>query len=267
MSDTLVVMSEKSFGIAGVTEAGRLVGVISDGDLRRNMAHLMERTAGEVATRAPRDRAGPAGGRGAGMMSENKITALFVTDAADRVPSGSSACTIACAPVWSEPPPERNGPTPFGAGPLGRDREDCQAQLSSSARRSMLEDVCRVGGSAGEYRHGVGVDALGGAIDRRVELADGGADGVVAHGGHRRADNGAVGADDDPLGRGVGAAVEMIDGELGAVSGQCRSCDGSGESCGGEGQGEFHLSFLSVVCVGRFARGDWVVVSDVGAWR
>jgi arabinose-5-phosphate isomerase len=53
MSDTLVVMSEKSFGIAGVTDGGRLVGVISDGDLRRNMAHLMERTAGEVATRNP----------------------------------------------------------------------------------------------------------------------------------------------------------------------------------------------------------------------
>jgi hypothetical protein len=67
MSDTLVVMSEKSFGIAGVTEDGRLIGVISDGDLRRNMAHLMERTAGEVATRAPRVVAPRlARGRGAG---------------------------------------------------------------------------------------------------------------------------------------------------------------------------------------------------------
>jgi arabinose-5-phosphate isomerase len=85
MSETLVVMSEKSFGIAGVTEAGRLVGVISDGDLRRNMAHLMERTAGEVASRKPRVIApDQLAAEALGMMSENKITALFVTDAADR---------------------------------------------------------------------------------------------------------------------------------------------------------------------------------------
>ena len=54
MSDTLIVMSEKSFGIAGVLSEGRLVGVISDGDLRRNMGRLMDCTAGEVATRSPR---------------------------------------------------------------------------------------------------------------------------------------------------------------------------------------------------------------------
>jgi len=81
MSETLVVMSEKGFGIAGVTEASRLVGVISDGDLRRNMAHLMERSAGEVATRSPRV-IGPdlLAAEALAMMSENKITALFVTD-------------------------------------------------------------------------------------------------------------------------------------------------------------------------------------------
>ena len=80
MSETLVVMSEKGFGIAGVTEGGRLVGVISDGDLRRNMAHLMERTAGEVATRAPRVVAPDnLAAEALGVMSSNKITALFVT--------------------------------------------------------------------------------------------------------------------------------------------------------------------------------------------
>jgi arabinose-5-phosphate isomerase len=80
MSDTLVVMSEKSFGIAGVTEQGRLIGVISDGDLRRNMSHLMERTAGEVATRAPRVVAPDnLAAEALAVMSANKITALFVT--------------------------------------------------------------------------------------------------------------------------------------------------------------------------------------------
>jgi arabinose-5-phosphate isomerase len=81
MSDTLVVMSEKGFGIAGVTEDGSLVGVISDGDLRRNMAHLMERSAGEVATRKPRVIAPDLlAAEALAMMSENKITALFVTE-------------------------------------------------------------------------------------------------------------------------------------------------------------------------------------------
>ena len=85
MADTLIVMSEKSFGIAGVTAGGRLVGVISDGDLRRNMADLMARKAGEVATRKPRvvapdDLAAEA----MAVMSGNRITALFVVDAEAR---------------------------------------------------------------------------------------------------------------------------------------------------------------------------------------
>jgi arabinose-5-phosphate isomerase len=85
MSETLVVMSEKSFGIAGVIERGRLVGVISDGDLRRNMAHLMERSAGDVATRNPRVIAPDLlAAEALAMMSENKITALFATDADGR---------------------------------------------------------------------------------------------------------------------------------------------------------------------------------------
>jgi arabinose-5-phosphate isomerase len=88
MPETLVVMSEKGFGIAGVTEGGRLVGVISDGDLRRNMAHLMERCAGDVATRNPRVIAPDLlAVEALAMMSENKITALFVTDA-EGVPIG-----------------------------------------------------------------------------------------------------------------------------------------------------------------------------------
>ncbi len=88
MPETLVVMSEKGFGIVGVTEAGRIVGVISDGDLRRNMDRLMESRASDVATRTPR-LIGPdlLAAEALAMMSENKITALFVTDD-DRRPLG-----------------------------------------------------------------------------------------------------------------------------------------------------------------------------------
>ncbi|WGH77331.1 KpsF/GutQ family sugar-phosphate isomerase [Jannaschia ovalis] len=53
MGETLVEMTAKGLGIAAVTEDGRLAGVITDGDLRRNMDHLMDRRAGEVATRDP----------------------------------------------------------------------------------------------------------------------------------------------------------------------------------------------------------------------
>ncbi len=85
MSDTLIVMSEKGFGIAGVIKEGRLLGVISDGDLRRNMDHLMERTAGQVATTSPRVvAADDLAAEAMAVMSSNRITALFVIDARNR---------------------------------------------------------------------------------------------------------------------------------------------------------------------------------------
>jgi arabinose-5-phosphate isomerase len=81
MPETLLVMSEKSFGIAGVVDQGQLIGVISDGDLRRNMADLMSKRAGQVATKTPRT-IGPdmLAVEALALMSENKITALFVVD-------------------------------------------------------------------------------------------------------------------------------------------------------------------------------------------
>ena len=82
MTETLIVMSAKSFGIAGVMDEGRLVGVISDGDLRRNIDHLTERTAGQVATRNPRViGADDLAAEAMAVMSTNRITALFVVDA------------------------------------------------------------------------------------------------------------------------------------------------------------------------------------------
>lgn len=85
MLDALVVMSAKSFGIAGVVEGERLAGVISDGDLRRNFTKLTEQTAGQVATRKPRViEATMLAAEAMAMMSQNKITALFVVDADHR---------------------------------------------------------------------------------------------------------------------------------------------------------------------------------------
>ncbi|WP_340109367.1 KpsF/GutQ family sugar-phosphate isomerase [Pikeienuella sp. HZG-20] len=54
MSETLIEMTSKGFGVAGVVDkAGRLIGIITDGDLRRNMGRLLQSTAGDVATRNP----------------------------------------------------------------------------------------------------------------------------------------------------------------------------------------------------------------------
>ncbi|MEK0082060.1 KpsF/GutQ family sugar-phosphate isomerase [Benzoatithermus flavus] len=55
LSDTVLEMTRKRLGCVGVVEAGRLVGIITDGDLRRHMApDMFDRTAGEIMTPNPR---------------------------------------------------------------------------------------------------------------------------------------------------------------------------------------------------------------------
>lgn len=54
MRDVLLVMTEKRFGCVGVVEGGCLEGIVTDGDLRRHMQGLLNHTAGEVMTRAPK---------------------------------------------------------------------------------------------------------------------------------------------------------------------------------------------------------------------
>jgi len=54
MSDTLLTISQKGFGVVGVTDTdGYLAGIITDGDLRRNMTGLLDMTAGDVMTAHP----------------------------------------------------------------------------------------------------------------------------------------------------------------------------------------------------------------------
>jgi arabinose-5-phosphate isomerase len=55
MSDALVIMTEKSFGCVGVVdERGLLVGMVTDGDLRRHMGtDLVSRRAGDIMTKRP----------------------------------------------------------------------------------------------------------------------------------------------------------------------------------------------------------------------
>lgn len=88
MAETLLVMTQKGFGTAGVMDGPRLAGVITDGDLRRNMDGLMAKTALDVATRtpltAPPDMLAV---EAVALMNQRKITMLFVTDA-DAKPLG-----------------------------------------------------------------------------------------------------------------------------------------------------------------------------------
>jgi arabinose-5-phosphate isomerase len=55
MSDALVIMTQKSFGCLGVVDAkGRLVGMITDGDLRRHMGpELLKARVQDIMTKRP----------------------------------------------------------------------------------------------------------------------------------------------------------------------------------------------------------------------
>ena len=56
MREALLVMTERGFGCLGAVEAGRLVGIVTDGDLRRAIGRggdLLAKIVGEVMTPAP----------------------------------------------------------------------------------------------------------------------------------------------------------------------------------------------------------------------
>ena len=53
MAEVVVVMSEKAFGVAIVADGDRVKGVITDGDMRRNVNRLWHSNAVEIATPNP----------------------------------------------------------------------------------------------------------------------------------------------------------------------------------------------------------------------
>ena len=83
MSDALLVMTQKSFGCIGITDGdGRLLGIITDGDLRRHMSNnLVTMTAAEVMTADPKT-IGPErlAVEAVQIMNEKSITSLFVVE-------------------------------------------------------------------------------------------------------------------------------------------------------------------------------------------
>ncbi len=82
MSEAILMMTEKRFGCVGVLDRGDLVGIITDGDLRRKMSEqLLSKTAADVMTGSPLTiRADALASEALGKMNDNKITSLFVIE-------------------------------------------------------------------------------------------------------------------------------------------------------------------------------------------
>jgi arabinose-5-phosphate isomerase len=83
MSHALLIMTAKTFGCVGVIDtAGELVGIVTDGDLRRHMGpDLVRERVGDVMTKGPVTiRANALAAEAVRVMNERSITSLFVVD-------------------------------------------------------------------------------------------------------------------------------------------------------------------------------------------
>jgi arabinose-5-phosphate isomerase len=90
MPDVIYEMSRKKLGVTAVVEGKRLVGIISDGDLRRLLEKrgkdVLDLTAGQAMTQTPKTIAKDEFAATAiAMMEEKKITSLMVVDRGSRL--------------------------------------------------------------------------------------------------------------------------------------------------------------------------------------
>jgi len=87
MAEAILAMTAKSFGCVGITDpAGRLAGIVTDGDLRRHMGDgLLREGVGKVMSRKPKTiRPQALAAEALAVMNENAITSLFVVDEAGK---------------------------------------------------------------------------------------------------------------------------------------------------------------------------------------
>jgi arabinose-5-phosphate isomerase len=90
MPDVIYEMSRQKLGVTAVVEGEKLVGIISDGDLRRLLEKrgkdVLDLTAGECMTKNPRTiAAGEFAATALALMEEKKITSLMVVDSDRRI--------------------------------------------------------------------------------------------------------------------------------------------------------------------------------------
>jgi arabinose-5-phosphate isomerase len=83
MGEAILEMTRVGFGAVGAVDAaGHLVGIVTDGDLRRHMGDgLLAQTVGMVMSRSPRTiRPGALAEEALAMMNQHRVTCLFVVD-------------------------------------------------------------------------------------------------------------------------------------------------------------------------------------------
>ena len=83
MSEALMIMTGKGFGCLGVINLeGDLIGVITDGDLRRHMGtDLLDKTAADIMTKDPKTVVDTMlAAEALAMMNDNKIQSLFICE-------------------------------------------------------------------------------------------------------------------------------------------------------------------------------------------
>jgi len=90
MPDVIYEMSRKKLGVTAVVEADILMGILSDGDLRRLLEKrgkdVLDLTAGECMTKNPQTIEGEAFAATAlALMEEKKITSLMVVDGSGKL--------------------------------------------------------------------------------------------------------------------------------------------------------------------------------------
>jgi len=90
MRDLLLTMASGRLGCVGIVDTkGALAGIVTDGDIRRHVAGIETRKAGEVMTANPKiARPDQLAAEALALMTENKITQLFVLAEDDPRPLG-----------------------------------------------------------------------------------------------------------------------------------------------------------------------------------
>ncbi len=82
MTEAIEAMTEKKLGCVGILDGdGIFIGIITDGDIRRNVENIMKKTVDDVMTKNPITTTKEMlAGEGLAIMNDKEITSMFVVD-------------------------------------------------------------------------------------------------------------------------------------------------------------------------------------------